>query len=219
MRCIKSLLIILSLFSLTAYAEEEVKEKFPKTGYVKNDGAVIKAGDNVNFEDVCVLSKSEPVKIMDRRYSWLKVLLPRKAYLYINKDYVDLTSDEKGIGIVNAANVNLRAGSGTRYSIIGQISKPEKVSILSEDAGWYKIEPPYGTTGWVHSGQIEVAEESAIKHPEKKETVKEVKQENVKPSAVVQKKEAIVPSVTRLKANYPMPKGNLSISASTKKDR
>jgi uncharacterized protein YgiM (DUF1202 family) len=187
---------------------------------VKDENAVIRSGDNINFESLCVLSKSESVKIMDRRYSWLKILLPRKASLYVNKDYVNLTSDEKGIGIINAANVNLRAGAGTRYSIVGQISKPEKVSILSEDAGWYKIEPPYGTTGWIHSNQIDIAgEENETKNAERKEAVKETKEEEFKAPAVAQKKEATGSSVVRLNANYPVPKGNLSISTSIKKDR
>ncbi len=201
MRYIKSFVVIFSLLTLTAYAQEEAKEKFPKAGYVKNDGVAVKAGDNENFESLCVLSKSESVKIIDRRYSWFKILLPRKASLYVSKDYVNLTSDEKGIGIINASNVNLRAGAGTRYSIIGQISKPEKVSILSEDMGWYKIEPPYGAAGWIRSNQIDIAEENEIKNSERKEAVKEVKEEKVKPSAV------------RLNTNYPAPKvkGNLSI--------
>lgn len=192
---LNSLIIIFSLLTLTTYAQEEAKEKFPKAGYVKNDGAAVKAGDNENFESLCVLSKSESVKIIDRRYSWFKILLPRKAVLYVNKDYINLTSDEKGIGIINASNVNLRAGPGTRYSIIGQISKPEKVSILSEDMGWYKIEPPYGAAGWIRSNQIDIAEENEIKNSERKEAVKE---EKVKPSAV------------RLNA-APKAKGNLSI--------
>lgn len=220
MKHIKSFIVIfiISLFALTAYAEEEVKEKFPKAGYVKDDSAIVKAGDNANFENLCVLSKSDSVKIMDRRYSWLKILLPRKAALYVSKDYVTLTSDEKGIGIINASNVNLRAGAGTRYSIVGQISKPEKVSILSEEAGWYKIEPPYGTAGWVLSSQITLAEEdSRIKNAGQKRAAKEVKEEKAAPfvPAPAQKKETTGSATVRLGANYPSPKGNLSISTST----
>ena len=225
MKYIKSLIIALSLFALTtAYAQDETKENFPKIGHVKNDGAAVRSGDNVNFESLCVMSKSDSVKVIDRRYSWLKILLPRKAFLYINKDYTDLTSDEKGVGIVNASNVNLRAGAGTRYSIVGQASKPEKISIVSEDNGWYKIEPPYGTVGWIYSDQITFAEESETKTPE----IKEVKQEpkEIKKTAEV-KPEPVKPvpakpapsSIIKLNAGYPAPKGNLSISTSTKNNR
>jgi len=218
MNYIKSLVIIFLLLTLTAHAQEEAKEKFPKAGYVKNDGVIVKAGDNENFENLCTLLKTDYVKIVDRRYSWLKILLPKKAVLYVNSDYVTLTSNEKGIGIINASNVNLRAGAGTRYSIVGQISKPEKVSILSEDAGWYKIEPPYGTAGWIHSNQIDIAEKNEIKNSEQEKTVKE---EKTTPSAATQKKEAANSSIIKLNANYPVPltKGNLTISTSTKNNR
>ena len=218
MNYIKSLIIIFSLFTLTAYAQEEAKEKFPKAGFIKNDGAIVKAGDNENFENLCTLLKADSVKIIDKRYSWFKILLPRKAALYVNGDYVTLTSNEKGIGIINASNVNLRAGAGTRYSIVGQISKPEKVSILSEDAGWYKIEPPYGTTGWIHSNQIDIAEENEATNSEQEKTVKE---EKTTPPSAAQKKEATGSSTIKLNANYPAPltKGNLSVFTSTKNNR
>jgi len=225
MKYINSLIIIFSLFTLTVYAEDDSGERFPKTGSVKEEGAAVKAGDNANFETLCTLSKADSVKIIARRYSWFKVLLPRKAYVYVNKDYVDLTADEKGIGVVNANNVNLRAGSGTRFSIVGQISKPEKVSILSEDNGWYKIEPPYGTAGWVYSNQIAVSEKKNAGESNSKEAAANLVQKESKEvraqdsTASVQKKEKTVTNV-RLNASYPMaPKGNLSISNPTKNTR
>jgi len=218
MNYIKGLIVIFSLLTLTAYAQEESEEKFPKVGYVRNDGAIVKAGDNENFENLCTLSKADPVKIIDKRYSWFKILLPKKAALYIHSDYVTLTSDEKGIGIINASNVNIRAGAGTRYAIVSQISKPEKVSILSKDAEWYKIEPPYGTAGWMHSNQIDITTEAnEVAPPKQKETLKE---ENPAPLVSANKKEAAGSSMIKLNANSPAPaKGNLSISTSTKNNR
>ena len=205
----KSFMVIFLLFSLTAYAQEEAKEKFPKSGYIISESAEIKAGDNENFENICTLKKSDSIKIVDKRYSWYKVLLPRKAHLYISKDYVDLTSDERGIGIVNASNVNLRAGPGTRYSILGQVSQPEKLYIVSEENDWYKIEPPYGIGGWINSSQISLIEEEAV-------TYSRPKQENEQRSAPVsqQKESSSISSSTKIKLDNkaPMPKGNLSIN-------
>ncbi|MFA5389369.1 MAG: SH3 domain-containing protein [Candidatus Omnitrophota bacterium] len=201
MKQLKILTAIFLLSALTAYAEEETGKSFPKTGYVKNDGSEVKAGDNVNFENLCVLSKSDIVKVVDKRYSWFKVLLPKKAFVYINKDFVDLTSDEKGIGIINGRNVNLRAGAGTRYSIVSQVSKPEKVSIVSEESGWYKIEPPYGATGWMHSSLL------ALKEGEASQAEQKSGQKKAEPAPVKTKGATI-----RLDKNYPAPKGNLSIT-------
>jgi len=215
-----SFIILFSLFTFTAFAQDtETKEKFPKSGYVKSDSVEVKAGDNANFETLCGLTKSDTVKIIDKRYSWYKIILPRKAALYISKDYVTLTSNEKGIGIVNGTNVNLRAGAGTRFSIIGQVSKPEKVYILSEDSGWYKIEPPYGTAGWINSNHIAIVEEGQIKKSEQKEVEpmpKEAVSEKASSKTIAQsqaRKKDTPDSTVRLNASFPIPKekGNLTI--------
>lgn len=152
--------IFISIFILSFLLDGELlsnaEEGLPKVGFVKDDGASVRAGDNINFESLCELEKDDPVKIIDRRYSWFKIALPKKAYLYIKTDYVDLGTEdlEKGEGIVNALHVNLRGGPGIEYSILGQVSKPERVSIVSKKDGWYKIEPPKGTAGWIHSSHI-----------------------------------------------------------------
>ena len=132
------LIFILSVFCCgICYSGTE--EDFPKIGFVKNDSANVRAGDNVNFESLCELEKNDPVKIMDKHYSWFKIMLPKKAHLYIKDDYVDLTS-KKGIGVVNAMHVNLRVRPGTKYSILGQVSKPEKLNVIAEKDGWYEID-------------------------------------------------------------------------------
>jgi len=99
------------------------------------------------------LDKLDPIKIVGKRYSWYKIALPKRAHLYIKNDYVDVSSKKKTYK-VNGENVNLRAGPGTKYSILGQVSKPKKLNVLGEEGGWYKIEPPDATAGWIHSSQV-----------------------------------------------------------------
>lgn len=149
---IVTMLFILSFILIgVCFADEE--ETLSKIGFVKNNGANVRAGDNINFETLCRLEKGDPVKIIGKRYSWFKIILPKKAHIYVKNDYVDL-DPEKDIGVVNALRVNLRAGPGTRYSILSQVSRPEMLNVLSEKDGWYKIEPPERTPGWMHSSQI-----------------------------------------------------------------
>lgn len=129
------------------------EEGFPKIGFVKNDGANVRAGDNLNFEVLYKLKKHDPVKIVNKRYSWFEIMLPKKASMYIKNDYVDL-EPEKAVGVVNASRVNLRAGPGLRYSALGQVSEPETLDVISEKDDWYEIERPKGTTGWIHTSQV-----------------------------------------------------------------
>lgn len=148
------LCIIMAILFLEGTSFSNEKEELPKIAFIRNDGANIRAGDNVNFESLCRLEKGDPIKIVDRRYSWFKIVLPNNARMYIKGSYVDLDPEEKTTGIVNAIHVNLRAGPDTKHSILAQVSKPETLKILSEKNGWYQIRPTRGSCGWIHSSQI-----------------------------------------------------------------
>lgn len=153
---IKALSIILIYFFTavgaqgTSFSDES---EFQKVGFVKNKGANVRAGDNLNFEKLCQLEKGDPVRIVDKRYSWFEIMLPKTASIYIKNDYVDVDTENR-VGIVNGLNVNLRAGPGTNYSILGQVSNPEELDVVIEENGWYKIIPPKGITGWIHYSQV-----------------------------------------------------------------
>ena len=149
---ISTLLVAMVLLS-QGLCFSDTKEGFPKIGFAKNSGSNVRAGDNINFETLCKLRKGDPVKIIDERYSWFKIILPKMAHIYIKNDFVNADLNE-GTGEVNAARVNLRAGPDTRYSILGQVSKPQELVIVSEIDGWYEIEPPEGVAGWVHASQV-----------------------------------------------------------------
>jgi len=174
-----------------------IEEDVPKTGFVKNNGSNVRAGDNINFEILCKLKKGTAIKIIDKRYSWFKIVLPKKAHLYIKNNFVDIP-EEKTQGVVNANRVNLRAGPATKYSILGQVSEEEMLKVISEKDGWYEIEPPANTAGWIHSSQIAL-EPIAI----------ETEKITAKKPLVAQKR-----NIT-LKTGVPEPKGNLIFSTQT----
>ena len=195
MKFLKVLLVML-VASVVFYSNctAAVEENVPEAGFVKNNGSNVRAGDNINFEILCKLKKGAAVKIIDKRYSWFKIVLPKKAHLYIKNDFVDIP-EEKTQGVVNADRVNLRAGPATKYSILGQVSEEEMLKVISEKDGWYEIEPPANTAGWIHSSQIAL-------EPIPVETEKITAGK----SFVAQKR-----NIT-LKTGVPKPKGNLIFS-------
>ncbi|MCD8131560.1 MAG: DUF4366 domain-containing protein [Lachnospiraceae bacterium] len=72
--------------------------------------------------------------------------------------------DSSAIATGKVVNVNswlnLRAGAGTGYDIIGKISNGTEVEILSEENGWYLVTVPE-QTGYVYGGYLEILEEAA----------------------------------------------------------
>ncbi|NQV04255.1 MAG: SH3 domain-containing protein [Candidatus Omnitrophica bacterium] len=191
------LVIFVASVILPGNCPAAVEEKIPEVGFVKNNGSNVRAGDNMNFEILCELKKGDTVKIIDKRYSWFKIVLPKKAHLYIKNDFVDILEKEAE-GVVTANRVNLRAGPDTKYSILGQVSEEEILKVISEKDGWYEIEPPENTAGWIHSGQI-TFEPTSI----------ETEKISAKRPFVTQKRGTR--SIT-LKTGAPEPKGNLIFS-------
>ena len=159
------------------------------------------------IEILVKLKKCDPVKIIDKRYSWFKIVLPETAHLYIKNDYVGIIN-KKGAGKVNATRVNLRAGPGTKYSILGQVSSPQELQVVSEKDDWYEIKPPEETAGWIHASQVmfnmalvqagikeEVKEEASEASPEQGRGIKKTFSKGI-----------------MLKRKAPEPKGNLTFS-------
>ena len=166
-----SFIIMFSFLVSGACLAQEGYEDISRIGFIKNDGANVRAGDNINFASLCKLEEGDPVKVIGKRYSWYKILLPEKAHVYIKGDFVEIVPDKKEAEI-NALNVNLRAGPGTKYAIVGQVSKPDKIHIVAEEEdAWYKITPPKNIAGWVHSSQLRFSAEEPA--PEEKTKDKE----------------------------------------------
>lgn len=193
------ILILFFAMPIIGFADET---EIPKIGFVKNDGSNVRAGDNINFESLCNLDRLDPVKIIDKRYSWFKIALPKKAHIYISSDFVDVISEEMRTGQVNASRVNLRAGPGTKYSILGQASKSQEIDMISEKDGWYKIIPPDGTAGWIHEDQL------VFNMGDVSKSVKKAKIEEPAIAKNVLKKKAI----ERLILKQKEPSGNLTFS-------
>ena len=84
------------------------------------------------------------------------MILTVSAFAPINKvDEANVT------GKVTATVLNVRSGASTSYSVVGKLSKGEKVEILSSNNGWHKIKYSQDNTGWVSGDYISTSSESS----------------------------------------------------------
>ena len=136
------------LFFFTVLAHgEEAKENFPFTGQVTADNVNVRAGQNVAFEQLGKLNKGQEVIVIGKSYGWYKIKLSDSMECYISERFVRLRFDD--IGMVVANRVNLRAAASDKASVIGQLGQGIRVKIKGRTPGWYKIESPEGSHGWV----------------------------------------------------------------------
>lgn len=59
-------------------------------------------------------------------------------------------------GIVTASKLNMRTGPSTNYSIMHVLWQGNRVKVIGQTTGWYKIQLSDGRVGWVSSTYLQV---------------------------------------------------------------
>jgi uncharacterized protein YgiM (DUF1202 family) len=107
----------------------------------------------LNSEVVTRLTNGQPVTVIeeitrnnsgpDEPSAWAKIQLPPGAHTWINTTYLD---ENKA---VKPKKLNLRAGPGENYSVLGQLQGGEIVNPVNTKGGWSEIEPPTNAYAFV----------------------------------------------------------------------
>jgi uncharacterized protein YgiM (DUF1202 family) len=100
----------------------------------------LKAGATVNVITQINLDKHAA----DEPAQWAKISLPADTKVWVNSKFVDAATKT-----VSAKKLNLRAGPGENYSVLGMIEKGAPVSELSAKGGWSQIETPTNAFAFV----------------------------------------------------------------------
>lgn len=156
----KKALFLLLLFTVTSLKQVQAEEIFPFLGEVNSDGINIRSDSTTGSGIICTTKKSDTLEVLSQRYDWYRVRLPKYAPSFVSKDLVDLIEEnplvnnpqenKKRYGSISKEKVNIRLAAGTDSAVIGKADKNELVTIVAEEAGWYKIIPINNSYGWVH---------------------------------------------------------------------
>jgi uncharacterized protein YgiM (DUF1202 family) len=143
--------LILSLILSVGLVQTQIvfagEETFPFRGEAVMDQVNVRAGQSTNFEGLCKLKKGEEVIALEKGYGWYKIQLPKAANCYVNKEYIQFLGQNAG-GVLGD-HINIRAGAGTHYTVLGQLMKGEQIFIEEDLKEWYRIQPVLGSYGWV----------------------------------------------------------------------
>ena len=125
----------------------QAADHYPFLAVVISDGVNIRAGQSINFEQLCGLKIGEKVVVVDKSYSWYKIKLPLKADSYVTAKYIEMIGGD--VGKITASRVNIRAGRGINASVLGRLEKDQLVRVISADTEWVKIEPTEESYGYI----------------------------------------------------------------------
>jgi SH3-like domain-containing protein len=59
-------------------------------------------------------------------------------------------------GLTTDDYVNVREGPGSRYAVLSQLPADAPAEVIEEQAGWYRIQTPWESSGWVASHLFEI---------------------------------------------------------------
>ena len=129
---------------------------FPYKAQVIGKAVYVRSGAASQFYFTSQLDEPAVVTVVDKRFSWCKIVPPAGSFSWIAKEFVVLDSTQPGYGVVTNSDVRVWAGKpdlGPEDSTSPQckIDKGEKVKLLGEESGdYYKIAPPKDAYLWIN---------------------------------------------------------------------
>lgn len=149
-KIIISLILIIGFFAVFGFRTEAATSS-------SIAGRVNTSGSNLNVRQSNSTSSSILDKIPDNAYltinstkgDWYYVEYKENRYGYVHKDYVvQVSSNVKRVN-TNGANLNVRSGPSTSYSITEKIADRDYVIVLSTSGSWAKVVFEGNKTGYV----------------------------------------------------------------------
>lgn len=120
---------------------------------VNTNGLKFRNGAGTSYSIIKVLNKGEKVEVISESNGWSKVKYNSRLG-YVASKYIDKTNvGTITVKEVNIEGLNVRSGPSTSYPSIGKLNKGLKVEVISESAGWSKIN--YNNkVGYISSGYL-----------------------------------------------------------------
>ena len=88
------------------------------------------------------------ISVTSYNNSWYQTTWTTGSTGYVMKAYVAVSGDTVQ---VDGTNVNVRAGAGTGYSALYQLSSPTTATVQNMSTNWVKIKPSAYNAGWMNA--------------------------------------------------------------------
>jgi uncharacterized protein YgiM (DUF1202 family) len=102
-------------------------------------------GHVTNGEPVTVIEEVTKNSKADEPSAWAKIALPGNAHAWVKASFIDPVSKT----VTAKTKLNLRAGPGENYSVLGTLEPGATVKEVDTKNGWIQIETPANTYAYV----------------------------------------------------------------------
>lgn len=148
-------LVSIGLAQQSGSSKEVDTSSFPYTAEITGNDVLVRSGPGTNFYRCGKLNTGDKVKVVDKQFSWSRIVPPVGSFSWISMQYVTINPTDPSVGTVTGDNVRVYAGSDYvkphhSTSLQGKLSKGEKVKLLGEQLDdYYKIAAPPFAYLWV----------------------------------------------------------------------
>lgn len=138
--------------SKTYATKEATVTLSPGPAEVSANELVVRGQAGLKGEEVAHLSKGTPVTVLEQinlahhaagePSQWAKISYPTNGHVWVSSKYISN-------GTVSTKKLNLRAGPGENYSVVGVVDEGTPVNVMETKGSWTEIEPPANAYAFV----------------------------------------------------------------------
>lgn len=131
-----------------------------ESAVVKRNNSNVRGKPGFIGEVITKLKKGEPVTLLeeiklgktrkDEPASWYKIAMPANTPVWVSGHFVDPSTKT-----VTASRLQVRAGPGENYSVVGALPKGTEVKEIRQVNNWIEIETPADTYAFVSADLID----------------------------------------------------------------
>jgi uncharacterized protein YgiM (DUF1202 family) len=141
----------------------------PEAGIISADRVNVRARASLIGERVAQLRKGDKVTVRAKitvapprkgePADWLRIAMPAAGQTWVHMGFVEE-------GKVTAKKLNVRAGGGERFSIVGRLAKDDAVKEKRTAGDWIEIEHPAGAHAYIAAKFVELGQAAEETKPE-----------------------------------------------------
>jgi SH3-like domain-containing protein len=123
---------------------------FARMVSISGDKVNLRSGPGTNYPIVWELGKGYPLRVVESRGGWHRVIDFENDGGWISGKLVS----RRPHLVVKKNRINIRSGPSTKYKVIGQANYGVVFRTLERKGSWVKIRHDNGTTGWVQRNLV-----------------------------------------------------------------
>ena len=117
-------------------------------------GLNVRTGPGTGFSILTSLPKGTAVAVTGEKNGWRQVEYAAGKYGWCSAAYLTVLPVRSAAVATDGYRLNIRAGAGTGYAVLGQFADNAKVTVLSLSGGWAKVLFNGTRTGWVSADYL-----------------------------------------------------------------